>query len=233
MCRIRGLTDFNFKIFNKPKRLKHFFGKQEHYISSKFIKNNPCVIISSNNNPIYQVDSDNIKSNTELPYETISLFPNEPTPDEIFIMKLYFQLGLTNTTINPNNVKLIGFNNWCDHPFEFMYPPQFIEQISDEKPEISCVWISGDNEEDSLTLQQIEQSDTIAFYFYKTDETPPILLDKTFNFLVKRKTNIPCKEYGNLNNVELCKKFINDGYNIKFLGKWDDTAAKQYEEELT
>jgi hypothetical protein len=148
-------------------------------------------------------------------------------------MALYFQLGLTNTLINPNNIKLIGFNNWCDSPFEFMYPPQFINSLTNQKPIISCVWISGNNEEDNLTLQQIEQADTIAFYFYEGDEIPPILLDKTFNFLLKRKTNIPCKEYGNLNNTELCKKFINEKYGINFFGKWDSPTAKQYEEELT
>lgn len=231
LCRIRGLTDFNFKIWNKPKRLKHFFGKQEHYVSSKFIKNNLCIIINSDN-PIYKVDNDITKSKTKLYYETISLFPNEPTPDEIFIMELYFQLGLTNTLINPNNHKLIAFNNWCDSPFEFIYTPHLINFLTNQKPTISCIWISGDNEKDNLILQQIEQADTIAFYFYEKDEIPSILLDKTFNFLLKRKTNIPCKEYGNLNNIELCKKFINEKYNVEFFGEWNSLVAKRYEEEL-
>ena len=231
LCRIRGLTDFNFKILNKPKRLKHFFGKQEHYISSKFLKKNSCVIISSDN-PIYKVDTDIEKSNTKLNYETISLFSNEPTPDEIFIMSLYFQLGLTNTAINPNNVKLIGFNTWCDTPFELMYPPQFINYLPKEKPLISCIWITGDNEKDSISLQQVEQENTIAFYFYADDEIPSILLDKTFNFLLKRKTNIPCEEYGNLNNIELVQKFVKEESPIKFIGEWNTDIAKKYEEAI-
>lgn len=221
LCQIRSLTDFEFKIYHKPARLKHFFGKQEKYVSSKFFKKNDCILITSNN-PIYKVEKRLERSKDIIDCRTIQLFPNEPTPEEIFILKMFYCLGLNDNIVKMNNENISNFNNWCLQPFnEDNYITDSLLEIVDSavKPTISCIWLCGDNEQDSLCLQQVEKADTIAFYFYEGN-VPPVLTDKTFAYLVKRKTNIPSQDYGNLNNKELVNEFAENGFNVYFYGNF-------------
>ena len=217
LCQIRSLTDFEFKILHKPKRLQHFFGKQERYVSSKFFKKNECILITSNN-PIYKVEKKLERSKNIIDCKTIQLFPNEPTPDEVFILKMFYCLGLNNDIINTSNGSINLLNDWCLNPFD-SYISYDLLKITDTmiKPTISCIWLCGDNEKDSLSLQQIEKADTIAFYFFK-GAMPPVLSDKSFAYLLKRKTNIPNEKYGNINNKELVKEFIDEGFEINYYG---------------
>lgn len=221
LCQIRGLTDFNFKILNKPKRLKHFFNSQERYISEKYFKKNDCILISSNN-PLYKVENHLEKSKNRIDCKTIQLFPNEPTPDEVFILKMFYCLGLNDDVVKMNNDNVSNFNDWCLQPFSNdNYIDNRLFEVIDSavKPTISCIWLCGDNEQDSLCLQQVEKADTIAFYFYEGN-VPLVLTDKTFAYLVKRKTNIPSQDYGNLNNKELAKEFAENGFNVYFYGNF-------------
>lgn len=219
LCQIRSLTDFEFKIYHKPARLKHFFGKQEKYVSSKFFKKNDCILITSNN-PIYKVENRLERSKDIIDCRTIQLFPNEPTPEEIFILKMFYCLGLNDDVVKISNPSIQTFNDWCLKPFEGYIPDDLLDIVDDMiKPTISCVWLCGDNNEDSKTLQNVEKTDTIAFYFFKGD-TPPVLTDKTFAYLLKRKTNIPCQDYGNLNNKEIVKEFTENGFSICFYGNF-------------
>lgn len=231
LCQLRELTnDFSFKILYKPKRLKNNFGKQERYINSKFFKTNKDYFIISSNNPIYKVEKSLSKSNDAI-QNKISLFNNEPTPDELFIIQLYYCLALGNTPINPNNLKIIGLQNWLDKPFNYLAPPDLNSVINNmEKPLISYVFINGDNEKDIISLQEIEQEDTIALYYFNGENIPEILLDKTFCFLIKRKTNIPCVEYGNLNNEVLGDTFLAKDFPIKWIGEWKDKNLSHYKE---
>ena len=219
LCQIRSLTDFEFKIYHKPSRLKHFFSKQERYVSSKFFQKNECVLITSNN-PIYQVEKRLKKSKGIIDCKTIPLFPNEPTPDEIFILKMFYCLGLNDDIVKISNPSIQTFNDWCLKPFEGYISADLLDIVDNMiKPTISCIWLCGDNEQDSLCLQQVEKTDTIAFYFYEGD-MPPVLTDKTFAYLVKYKTNIPCQDYGNLNNKEIVKEFADNGFGIYFYGNF-------------
>lgn len=218
LCQIRSLTDFEFKIYHKPARLKHFFGKQEKYVSTKFFKKNDCILITSNN-PIYKVENRLERSKDIIDCKTIQLFPNEPTPEEIFILKMFYCLGLNDDIVKTSNKDIRAFNEWCLDPMGDTAMSYDLFKTVDNiyKPIISCVWLCGDNEKDSQALQNIEKADTIAIYFFK-DDVPPVLTDKTFAYLVKRKTNIPSEKYGNINNKELVKEFIDNNFEINYYG---------------
>lgn len=227
LCQIRNLTDFNFKILYKPKRLKNHFNKQERFVNSKYLqKNKNCILVTSNN-PIYKVENQLEKSKDSISNK-IQLFTNEPTPSEIFIMQIYYCLGLTNTAISPNNQNLIGLQAWQDNPFNHIVPPNLMTNL--EHPIISYVFITENDKQDVASLQEIEQADTIAMYYFEGETIPPILMDKNFSFLVKRKTNIPCVEYGNINNHVLGNNFLAKGYGTQWIGEWKNKDLSHYKE---
>ncbi len=240
LCSIRSISDFDFIIYNKPQKIKNYFSKKEKYIKYKqllALNKDKTLIIESSNNPIYKVLNDNKISNSIIynykiktiynKFDTYNLFNNYPTPDEIFIMSLFFKIGYQDPIIKFSNTIIEHFNNWCNNPLKYNLDLKNI--IDENKPPIYVIYLSNDNIKDSKNLNQMENENVISLYFYK--DKPEILEDKLFNWLILRRTNIPSENYGNLNNISLLKDFQDDNYNIKFIG-FEDICKKENKTEL-
>lgn len=226
LCNIRNITDFNFVIYNKPKRLKNRFNKTDKFISKRELKKNKNnIIMIKSQNPIYHLFDDIIKQSI-IEYETISVFSVEPTPAELFCLQIFYGASYQDPYIKSTNIYIEGLNNWAKKPFSYTVPPAF-KSLANTNPSISYCWLKQDNDEyNSKVLQEVEKEDTIAFYFYEGD-VPKILKDNTYNFLLKRKTNIPAEEYRNLNDYDLAAKFYHyanesttQDYEIIWPGDW-------------
>ena len=228
LCNIRSITEFKFKLYNKPKHLKNRFNKTDKFVSNSFLKKNrDKIIIIRSNNPIYHIVDDIIYSDREyIGYENISLFETEPTPNELFCLQIFYGATYQDPIIKPSNYTINSINNWFKEPFSYVVPPAY-KRFSLNKPSVSLCWIKedGNDKDNSKVLQEIEKADTIALYFYYGEE-PFILQDKTYNFLIKRRTNIPYEAYGNLNNVELARLFIDNNFEINWIGDWTDIDRK-------
>ena len=88
---------------------------------------------------------------------------------------------------------------------------------------IDVVWVPADDIEAIKVLQQVQDSDTIVYYFYDEQEDydskgVALLYSYNYSYYVKNKTNIPSKKYRNINNYKDMKYYKDLGIKLNLIG---------------
>lgn len=223
LSNIREFTNLNFVLLGTCKATKQYIRKTDRvYKNSKqIIKNFVNPIYIQVNHILYNVFKYNRKMGNfiDSQKEKINLIENF-TPVELEIAMTFYGYTFKSLKINSSQLEWVGLNKFLSKPFENVLPPHLAHLKEVQGPaEIQMVYITGDNEKDIDTLQQIEQTPAIVFYFYK-GEMPLILKDINFTTFVDNKTNIPCHEYGNLCEDNKWQDFMWTDNTVNFVGPW-------------
>lgn len=230
LCRSQSDVNFELRLLGKARRTKKQLQKRQKFITEKKIKKNlDNYVIFSSFNPIYEVlEVGKIFKDFGLKrFDVIGSF----MPQDFLVAKKFYgikgikddwfsedigMMSFLNTSfydLNKNNI-------WSDS----------LKTIGLDK--VDVVWIDNDIEKTIKSLQEVQDSNTIVFYFYKNEECEgvKVLKDYNYSYLVKKKTNIPSYRYQNLNNykaIKFCKilgiklnliGFSTEDY-LKFIGR--------------
>lgn len=222
LCRSQSNVDFELRLLGKAKRTKKQLQKRQKFISEKKVKKNlnNYALISSFN-PIYEVMAIEKSSkvfNLNNSFNVIRQF----TPMDFFICKKFYGIkdfkydwfseDLTymesiNSNLNDLNKEVI----WTGS----------LNPIRLDK--IDVVLVPADDIEAIKVLQQVQDSDTIVYYFYDEQEDYDskgiaLLYSYNYSYYVKNKTNIPSKKYRNINNYEDMKYYKDLGIKLNLIG---------------
>ena len=222
--RLSDISDFSFYIFGKAKRTKNYIYKKDkkNFISLRKIRKikDQCIYVSVFNF-IYNVIPQKRKFNNlgiSLGIDTIDLM-RDFTPQELFTAQQFYGIGYINDGFYYKNLSLSGYNNWVENPCNYAVPPmvKFENQIKG----VQLVYLDGNMNNNVEVLRQVEQTDDVVMFFTEneevTEEQQKLL--SSFAHWVKMKSNIPKKEYMNLNNYNLANAFCHD-YTSMFIGNW-------------
>lgn len=234
---------FNFYLYGNKKRTRKYLKSQKFYSYNQIKKNKDNIILISSFNPIYKVgkffksskvfsfNKKDIRTLIKPSFELMRQF----TPDELFTAQKFYGIGYIKNYKKLNNIdikdnKVIDFNKYLynnntdlNNCFLDVVPPQQnIGNLQSSAPRhIIAVYVTPDIEQTNNYLQYIEQSDKIVLYYGKWNK---LLDDNNFKFLVKYTSNRPL--YTEFNNTTLLKSFIENNYDIEFLGDWPITLKE-------
>lgn len=195
------------KIF-KAKNTKKQLAKGQKFISEKKIINNPdkYALISSFN-PIYEVIGieKNFKDFGLEKFELIKQF----TPSDFINCQQFYSIKGIKDFFTDYWSFVLGYSKSINNLNEGQIWTGNLNPIDVDK--VNVVWVDGDEEKAIKTLQDVEDSDDINFYFYDDEDSvgvKDILFSYNFSFYLKHKFNIPSERYQNINNyqfIEYCK----------------------------
>ena len=208
----------NKNSFFKAKQTKKQLTKKQKFISiKKVINNSKDYALISSLNPIYEVIGveksfndfglrkfDIVKKFTPIDFLNCSVFYNIKIPKkDIFSTELKY-INRYSKEINDLNEGQI----WT----ESLNPIQW--------DRVNIVYVSNITDEALETLQSVEQSDDVNFYFIDDLDSngAKVLLSYNYAYLVKRKTNIPSYRYQNINNYILVKYCRDLGIRLNLVG---------------
>ena len=219
---ISEITDFKFVLYGKPKKTKKYILKSKRIISKReFNKFKSTSILLSHDNPIYEVL--NLKGTSNEFKDAYSIVYCL-TPDELFTLQKFYDYGhIAHEYFYKENQKMQSVQNWINNPFQYYLP--IIDKLDYKKVICNFVWIENQEDEGTLqrniqTLNQVEQSTDIVFYFYEGDTVPSILNDLNYQITVKKKSNIPSFNYKNLNEKDIPMNLIAEEHGFRFIGRW-------------
>lgn len=208
----------NKNSFFKAKQTKKQLTKKQKFISiKKVINNSKDYALISSLNPIYEVIGveksfndfglrkfDIVKKFTPIDFLNCSVFYNIKIPKkDIFSTELKY-INRYSKEINDLNEGQI----WT----ESLNPIQW--------DRVNIVYVSNITNEALETLQSVEQSDDVNFYFIDDLDSngAKVLFSYNYAYLVKRKTNIPSYRYQNINNYALVKYCRDLGIRLNLVG---------------
>lgn len=213
---IQQISPFKFKLYlyGKIKNTKKYIVKKEkkiYFLKSK-IKSNNTIIIQPFN-PLYNVAKTNINfKDFDCPiWRPLEKF----IPEQIKQTQVFYQIGYIQRDkiqIDTNPV-IQQFNRFCNKDKNLI---DFSN--NNYHNDIALVKLTGNNDEDTIILNQIEDFDGLIFYFYK--DTYPQMLDSEFSLFLKNKANIP--DETNINQSDMIIEIMRK-YNSKpiYYGQWD------------
>jgi hypothetical protein len=224
---LQSVCSFKFKIYlyGKTFNTKKDLVKKEKKIFSfrlkKEIKNDNVILISPYN-PIYEVLKSNVQFNNfncpiYKPFQFFTVQQIEQT--QIFYHIGYYKKDLLQ--INSNNTLLLEYKKFCEQSKSLI---DFFNK--NYYNDIILLKLTGNNEEDEVLLNQVEDYDGLIFYYY--NNIYPQLLDSNFSYFLKNKTNVP-SEY-NVNNADIPIKIIREfGSYPQFIGSWKENEKDLYD----
>lgn len=217
-------AEFTFRLYGKAKRTKKMVAKGQKFCSKRELKKGNNIIFISSFNSIYKVGN---VARPSINFITPNCYLIEQfTPQELFTAQVFYHIGYIKDGFESDDHNICRLTEWGFRPVSAL-PKMDTVSLRGGPPAISMIWLE-DNENDLSLLQDIEQSDNIAFYFYSEDNVPKILLDNTFKLLLKRTTNRPTPYFMNINKYEHAA-ILSIFYKIKmeFMGNWPEEQKKQ------
>lgn len=208
--------NFNFEILGKVKKFKTK-ERVRRSINEKELTKKENVLLISNFNPIYKVGLEDYSSKKVSNGQIYNIMEHF-TPDEILVAFTFY--GGTYEKIDKNDViknpRVVEFGLWANTLNPKGYFPELETKQIENEIIVNMVYITGKTEIDMKTLQDVEQSNIINFYFYKEEKN--LLFDPNFQAYVSKRTNIPSNKYKNLNpDLNGFKGMISVN---KWYGKW-------------
>lgn len=195
------------KIF-KAKNTKKQLAKGQKFISEKkIINNSDKYALISSFNPIYEVigREKNFKDFGLEKFELIKQF----TPSDFINCQQFYSIKGIKDFFTDYWSFVLGYSKSINNLNEGQIWTGSLNPIDVDK--VNVVWVDGDEEKAIKTLQDVEDSDDINFYFYDDEDSvgvKDILFSYNFSFYLKHKFNIPSERYQNINNyqfIEYCK----------------------------
>ena len=195
------------KIF-KAKNTKKQLAKGQKFISEKkIINNSDKYALISSFNPIYKVIGieKNFKDFGLEKFELIKQF----TPSDFINCQQFYSIKEVKDFFTEYWSFVLGYSKAINNLNEGKLWSGSLNPIDVDK--VNVVWVDEDEEKAIKTLQNVEESDDINFYFYDDENSvgvKDILFSYNFSFYLKHKSNIPSERYQNINNykfIEYCK----------------------------
>lgn len=231
---ICAINEFEIFIYGKKKKTKTYIEKKDKNISLRKInkiikKEKQDILYVSCFNPIYKVINSKKVFNVFQcdTYNPIANF----TPDEIHMTQVFYHIGYIKDEINFTSSIIKDYSFFCDSIYNMssdidIFLSNFLYPIPNE---INLIWLCGDEKIDEEELKEIQNTKGMNFYFYQEE---PSIFKSYFSLYLSNKSNIPNKNFGNINNYQLVNEFIkflekrkkekNINYTINWIGKWDN-----------
>ena len=212
---LSSLLGFKFYIYGKIKRYKSKDKKTKYEVISnrKLKKLNNILLIK----PISFIDK--VVFNEEI---SIKFIPKKNyyilenfTLEEIFIAKEFFDIEDYDDLENNSRVKELV--EWEKNPI-LKPPKEFFNRYTINPVKLNLVWVEEDVDLAIAALQDVEQSDNINLYFTPKKKEVPILSDVGFSTAVKNKSNVPKKEFLNINKIYRNNLILIN--SIEWYGNW-------------
>lgn len=222
LCRSQANIKFELRLLGKAKRTKKQLLKRQKFISEKKVKKNPnnYALISSFN-PIYEVmgiEKSSKVFNLNNSFNVIRQF----TPRDFLICKKFYGVeDFKYDWFSEDLMYMESINDRLNNLNEKSFWTGSLNPIRLDK--IDIVWVPADDIEAIKVLQQVQDSDTIVYYFYDEQEDYDsrgiaLLYSYNYSYYVKNKTNIPSKKYLNINNYEDMKYYKDLGIKLNLIG---------------
>ena len=222
LCRSQANIKFELRLLGKAKRTKKQLLKRQKFISEKKVKKNPdnYALISSFN-PIYEVvgiEKSSKVFNLNNSFNVIRQF----TPRDFLICKKFYGIeDFKYDWFSEEEDYINDFNSSLNDLTVGEIWTGSLNPIRLDK--IDVVWVPADDIEAIKVLQQVQDSDTIVYYFYDEQEDYDsrgiaLLYSYNYSYYVKNKTNIPSKKYLNINNYEDMKYYKDLGIKLNLIG---------------
>lgn len=226
---------FDFRLLKKSKILKakntkKQLAKGQKFISEKKIINNPdkYALISSFN-PIYEV-IDVEKNFKDFGLEKFNLI-QQFTPSDFINCQQFYGIKRVKDFFTENLGLVLGYSKNINNLNEGKLWSGSLNPIDIDK--VNVVWVDGDQEKAIKTLQDVEESYDINFYFYDDEDSvgvKDILFSYNFSFYLKHKFNIPSERYQNINNYKFIKYCKTLGIKLNLVGFSTEQYFKFIEE---
>lgn len=225
---------FNLWIKGKKKKTKKYLPKEAYGVKTflnfkkKILKESNTIYISPLNilykiiNEKYYNKISELNNRDKVFYPLIKF-----TPQEIETTADFYQINESilpdKKTKNYSNIEknISDLKRLCNGQY-------YIEDFSsDYSKDICLVKLENDIEKDNKTLNEVEQTDNIVYYFGDS----PILYDYNFRYYIKNKTNLPI--YNNLNVLFVLREFAKDSkVNFIFVGDWTNKEKYRMNYEI-
>lgn len=208
---IQGIAPFKLFIYNKKSKCYKKEKRIFRFNKIKKLLNKNAVLITANNlilqdtsYPLHKVEK------TKQFYKKINLLEKielmkDFNPKELIIASNFYKIDNVDlpTDFLLNNYSIAPIEKLSDKDINSFFP------LNTKLNNIYCLWLSGDLQEDTQLINQIESTKDLVFYYYK-DEVPPILYSG-FEYWLKSSANQP------VNNVNV--NIYEDLSKIKIYGK--------------
>ena len=222
LCRSQANIKFELRLLGKAKRTKKQLLKRQKFISEKKVKKNPdSYALISSFNPIYEVvgiEKSSKVFNLNNSFNVIRQF----TPRDFLICKKFYGIeDFKYDWFSEEEDYINDFNSSLNDLTVGEIWTGSLNPIRLDK--IDVVWVPADDIEAIKVLQQVQDSDTIVYYFYDEQEDYDsrgiaLLYSYNYSYYVKNKTNIPSKKYLNINNYEDMKYYKDLGIKLNLIG---------------
>lgn len=222
LCRSQSNIDFELRLLGKAKRTKKQLQKRQKFISEKKVKKNlDNYALISSFNPIYEVMAIEKSSkvfNLNNSFNVLRHF----TPMDFFICKKFYGIeDFKYDWFSEDLAYMESINSNLNDLNKGVIWTGSLNPIRLDK--IDVVWVPADDIEAIKVLQQVQDSDTIVYYFYDEQEDYDskgiaLLYSYNYSYYVKNKTNIPSKKYRNINNYEDMKYYKDLGIKLNLIG---------------
>ena len=208
----------NKNSFFKAKQTKKQLAKKQKFISTKkVINNSKDYALISSLNPIYEVIGVE-KSFNDFGLRKFDIV-KKFTPIDFLNCSVFYNIKIPKKDIFSTELKYINrYSKEINDLNEGQFWTGSLNPIQWDK--VNIVYVSNITDEALETLQSVEQSDDVNFYFIDDLDSngAKVLFSYNYAYLVKRKTNIPSYRYQNINNYALVKYCRDLGIRLNLVG---------------
>ena len=217
------ISFFDFKLLKKnkifnTKSTKKQLTKNQKFISIRKINNQPSkYALISSFNPIYEVIGVE-KSFNNFGLESFNIV-EKFTPTDFLNCSVFYNIKIPKCDIFSTELKYINrYSKEINNLNEGQFWTESLNPIRWET--INVVYVSNITNEALDTLQKVEQSNDVNFYFIDDLDSngAKVLFSHNYAYLVKRKTNIPSYIYQNIKNYKLVQYCKDLGIRLNLVG---------------